>query len=115
MFFGHYHSVAIKIIGDIYDSNIFMFTLYSNGRCKVKKYERKTEVCTTIYNDEMYYRCGGGSCIRFVVGDIGNYGNEMKDMSQLFEGLKTTDLIGRDDMNKEIHFIVRRITVIEMN
>ena len=38
--FGHYHSSVIdKINNWIYDSNIFIFTLNSNGRCEIKKFE----------------------------------------------------------------------------
>ena len=36
--FGHYHNSIIDKIGDNYDPNIFMFTLYSNGRNEAKKY-----------------------------------------------------------------------------
>ena len=40
--FGHYHNKIIdKTDSDIYDSDIFMFTLNSNGRNGVEKFERK--------------------------------------------------------------------------
>ena len=38
----------------------------------------------------------------------------MKNMSKLFERLKTIDLIGKDDTNKDICFTVKRLIVIEM-
>ena len=40
--FGHYHNSIINNIEDaIFDSNIFMISLYSNGRNRIKKYEKE--------------------------------------------------------------------------
>ena len=40
--FGHYHNGIIDIVGMyIFDQNIFMFSLNSNGRIGIKKFERK--------------------------------------------------------------------------
>ena len=56
--FGHYHNKIIdKTDSDIYDSDIFMFTLNSNGRNDVEKFESKKSVCTRIYDKGFYY-CG---------------------------------------------------------
>ena len=65
--FGHYHNGIIDRIGDlIYDSNIFMFTLNSNGRCGIKKFNNKEpdDVFTGIYDDNDFYGCCGGYAIR---------------------------------------------------
>ena len=57
--FGHYHSTKIdKVNVDYYDRNIFMFTLNSNGRCEVRKFEQNSRVYTYIYGDEEFIFCG---------------------------------------------------------
>ena len=56
--FGHYHSGIINKIdsSDIYDSNIFIFTLNNNGRCKIKKFNNiKHKMSTYIHNNNDYY------------------------------------------------------------
>ena len=78
--FGHYHSSVIDKIGsDIYDSNIFIFTLNNNGRSEIKKFDNKNgNASTYIYNDYDYYACYGyyiykidtnNSCINSYIED----------------------------------------------
>ena len=56
--FGHYHPGVIDKIGYNYDSNIFIFTLNSNGRCGIKKFNNKDgNTFTWIYNSKNYYDC----------------------------------------------------------
>ena len=51
--FGHYHNGIIdKIVIPISDKSIFMFTLNSNGRCEIKKFENKERyVFSFIFNN----------------------------------------------------------------
>ena len=60
--FGHYHPGVIDKIGSdwIHDKNIFIFTLNSNGRSGIKKFNRKgRNTYTYICNDNDYYGCYG--------------------------------------------------------
>ena len=56
------NGIIDKIGDNIYNSNTFMFILNSNGRCGVKKYERKRDLFTLIYNGNIsegqFYECG---------------------------------------------------------
>ena len=58
--FGHYHP---GVIDKIYpncndDNNIFIFTLNSNGRSGIKKFNGKNgNIYTCIYNNNDYYSC----------------------------------------------------------
>ena len=54
--FGYYFPGKIDNIGnDIYDPNIFMFSLNSNGRCDVMKFNNKESIqLPSIYNDSSY-------------------------------------------------------------
>ena len=68
--FGHYHSGVINKTGDyIYDSNMFIFTLNSNGRCGIKKFNNKygNKAYTYIYNGNDYYYCGDNG---YYIGQI---------------------------------------------
>ena len=57
--FGHYHPGVIDEIDTwIHDKNIFIFTLNSNGRSGVKKFNRKNvNTWTYIYDNDYYYYC----------------------------------------------------------
>ena len=105
--FGHYHSSVInKIDRDIYDSNIFIFTLYSNGRCGIKKFNNKNvNAYTYIYNDNRYYYCYG---YRICQIDTNNSGisNYIEDR---FSGIEKTTLTGNTN-----NFTTKRIIVIQM-
>ena len=70
--FGHYHPGVIDKIGDrIYDNNIFIFTLNSNGRSGVKKFDSKTDIYTQIDCYELY-NCGSKSYNIYRVSRIDN-------------------------------------------
>ena len=71
--FGHYHDGVIDRIAKdetneedkdefddkCYDSQLFMFTLNSNGRSRVERYDRKcSRIYTMINNDYSYYDLG---------------------------------------------------------
>ena len=60
--FGHYHDNVIdSIYDDNKDSKIFMFTLNSNGRCGVKKFDNKHRDTGTFFDDDyFFYNCGYG-------------------------------------------------------
>jgi len=54
--FGHYHPDVVTINGR--QSNIFLFTLNSNGRCGVKKFEKiSRQVFTMIWRDKGFFDC----------------------------------------------------------
>ena len=107
--FGHYHSSVIDEIGNnIYDSNIFIFTLNSNGRCEIKKFNNKNvnNAFTYIDNDNNYY-CNGYDIYQidtnnsFINSDIENY----------YSGIEKTILTGNYYPN---YFTTKRIIVIQM-
>ena len=104
--FGHYHSSVIDKTGDIYDSNIFIFTLNSNGRCGIKKFDNKDgKTYTKIYNDNDYYYCGGYGIYQidtnssFIISSIEND----------YSGIEKTTLTGNTG-----NFTTKRIIVIQM-
>jgi len=57
--FGHYFNVPItKANAKISDDNMFVFTLNSNGRCNVKKFDNKKRKTTMqIQNNNDFYSC----------------------------------------------------------
>ena len=57
--FGHYHHGIIDKTGSNYDNiYIFIFTLNSNERCGIKKFNNKSfDVCTWICNDNNFIFC----------------------------------------------------------
>ena len=108
--FGHYNPSVIDKIGEsIDDNNIFLFTLNSNGRGGVKKFNRKDgNTSTFIYNDYNYYTCGydynicqtniNESCIE---DNITNH----------YDGIQKTALTGNCKPEK---FTTKRVIVIQM-
>ena len=109
--FGHYHPGVIdKIYPNCnYDNNIFIFTLNSNGRSGVKKFNRKNGyTCTGIYNNNDYYGCGYGYYIR-QIDTNGSYIND--DIVYFFEGIETTTLTGNCLPD---YFTTKRVIIIEM-
>ena len=107
--FGHYHSSVInKIDSSIYDSNIFIFTLNSNGRCGIKKFDNKdgNNAYTCIYNDNNYYY----SCYGYVIYQIDTNDSCIDDyIGDRFSGIEKTILTGNTD-----YFTTKRIIVIQM-
>ena len=117
--FGHYHNKMVnEIDSDIYDSDIFLFTLNSNGRNDVEKFESKKRVCTRIYENGFYY-CGkiDYDTGYYSVVDIG------KRISRVHEGI--SDFFYVDDpeiftgkcysFGYDNFYKVERLIVIEMN
>ena len=114
--FGHYHSSVIdKINNWIYDSNIFIFTLNSNGRCEIKKFNNKNvnNAYTCIYNDNNYYGCGygyGNNCYGIYQIDTNN-SRINSSIENYFSGIEKTILTGNYNPN---YFTTKRIIVIQM-
>ena len=108
--FGHYHSSVIdKINNWIYDSNIFIFTLNSNGRCEIKKFNNKNvnNAYTCIYNDNNYYGCG-----YYGICQIDTNRSFISDyIEDYFSGIEKTILTGNYNPNC---FTTKRIIVIQM-
>ena len=107
--FGHYHpSVINKIDSDIYDSNMFIFTLYNNGRCEIKKFDKKGgNTYTRIYNDNDYYACYGYDVYQIDT----NYSYIDSSIENCYSGIEKTTLTGNYYPNK---FTIKRIIVIQM-
>ena len=109
--FGHYHPGVIDKINDfIYDNNIFIFTLNSNGRSGIKKFNRKDgNTYTNIYSDNNYYGCGGcGYYIYQIDTNLSCISNVIVDY---FEGIETTTLTGNCWPD---YFTTKRVIIIEM-
>ena len=115
--FGHYHPGVIDKIGNCSDNDIFLFTLNSNGRSGVQKFNNKGKKTSTyIWNDDKYYSCGSSYdsnsyyCIDQTDTDcsfiIGEY------IVNSFEGIKTNTLTGNCYPDG---FETVRIIVIQMN
>ena len=108
--FGHYHPGVIdKINGWIYDNNIFIFTLNSNGRSGVKKFNGKHgNTYTWIYNGNDYYGCSWGYDIYQIDTNRSGISDYIVDY---FEGIETTTLTGNCIPD---YFTTKRVIVIEM-
>ncbi len=110
--FGHYHDGIIDKMIEIKDNKIFMFTLNSNGRCGIMKFNNKKPeyVCTRIWNDKYFYGCGYcgyGVCeIDRACGIVNPNISEWFDVNNptIFTGLGIQDC-----------YIPKRIDVLEFN
>ena len=109
--FGHYHPGVIdKINNHIYDNNIFIFTLNSNGRSGIKKFNNKDGYTYTwICNNNNYYGCGYGGYYIYQIDTNHSYIDDR--IVKHFEGIKTTTLTGNC---KPDEFTTKRVIVIEM-
>ena len=106
--FGHYHPSVINKISSIFDSNIFIFTLNSNGRCGIKKFNYKggKKAYTYIYNDNDYYNCS------YVIGKIDTNSSRISSsIGDCFSGIEKTTLTGNYLPD---NFTTKRIIVIQM-
>ena len=110
--FGHYHDSVINKIGSsIFDKKIFLFTLFSNGRCEAKKYKPIIEVSTKISNDNGFYE-GPDHGIWLKFYNFDNTQHFLWDgIGVVFEGASSKKLIG----NTTARFAAKRLLVIEMN
>ena len=124
--FGHYHPSVIDRVDNsddrnnnyITDDNIFMFTLFSNGRCGAKKSIKKCEhLYTSIFSKESFYVCSYNndnsynSCFYGILDfSRTSYVNESA-MRKGFENLSMNDLTA----NGQDNFVLQRVVVIEMN
>ena len=109
--FGHYHPSIIDRISNDNFSNIFIFTLNSNGRCEIKKFNRKGGdiTYTCIWNSNDYYRCGPyGYAIRKIDTNNSFIDSSIEDY---FSGIEKTILTGNYYPN---YFTTKRIIVIQM-
>ena len=117
--FGHYHnSVIDKIGGYIKDDKSFMFTLNSNGRCGVMKFNIKhdrAQYATSLCSENsFYYNIGYGHDGDFWIGSFDENGSVLKNISITYEGITNTLLTGKDCSNG-IYLTTKRLIVIEMN
>ena len=106
--FGHYHSSIInKISSNIYDSNIFIFTLNNNGRSEIKKFDSKYgDAYTFIYNDNDYYGCGPYGYDICQIDTNKSYIDSF--IENCYSGIENTILTGN------YSFTTKRIIVIQM-
>ena len=117
--FGHYHPGVIDKLGNVskneknLDDGIFLFTLNSNGRSKVTKYNnRKQGVNTQIFNGKHCYQCGYDNHPCFCIQQIDTNKSEVysKRIRQTF-GVGGNTLTGN---HYPTRFITKRIIVIQM-
>ena len=142
--FGHYHNNIIDRIADyINDPNIFMFTLYSNGRNGIKKYERKRKLYTFIYegndSEAKFYCCGNDEnnydgygifkiedidekhenylcCYSYENAKFEDENGFIQNIQNNFKDIKPTDLTGNDCSKcLDVIFNPKRLIVIEMS
>ena len=118
--FGHYHPGVIDKIfyPQNYDSNIFVFTLNSNGRSGVRRFYRQyggVYAGTVIFDDNDYYKCHNdwykrhsGYSIRQIDTNSSCIGN---NIVYCLEGIEYTTSTGNHYPDK---FTTRRVIVIEM-
>ena len=110
--FGHYHPGVIDKIGNDICANIFIFTLNSNGRSGIKKFNRKDgNTFTCIWNSNNYYNCGwSGYGYRIYQIDT-NDSCINNGIVNYFEGIEKTTLTENCLPN---HFTTKRVIIIEM-
>ena len=117
--FGHYHpSVIHGIRTDCIDNNIFMFTLFSNGRCEPKKFEGKGNLCTQLLQGERFYKVSypkndGNGVWLYEFDNIDR--SNMGPLNNYFIGIVGTELTGRNCSLSTCQFTQKRIIVIQMN
>ena len=116
--FGSYNSANFNQTGsDLKNDNAFMFTLYSNGRCGIKKYKPKSsnqKICIlngSLFNSVIF--CNNGLNDYFEVYSIGNSNNSYLNCGSDFEEEVTKELIGVDSKS-QTSFTTKRLIVIEM-
>ena len=114
--FGHYHPGVIDEISNfIYDDNIFIFTLNSNGRSGVKKFNRKRENnCTYIYDNNKYYNCYFCFDCGYWIHQIDTNNSWINNdvIVNCFEGIEETTLTG--NCWPKDYFTTKRVIIIEM-
>ena len=116
--FGHYLPCTINRFGykdsskQLIDDNIFVFSLYSNGRCKTSRYLSNNKgTFVYIYNNNNYCFCGGGY-FGYRINEIGERSSSIDyGMSQCFKELNPCIFTGSCVPNR---FVTKRIIVIEM-
>ena len=120
--FGHYHDGVIDRIskdeedGDsFYDPHIFIFTLNSNGRCGVQKFDSNYATSfTCIQNDYGFYNIGNdkkGGCYYFSQIDTNESCICEDNLNNSFKGITKNILVGESDCDE---IIIRKIVVLEM-
>ena len=108
--FGHYHSGVIDIIDNCnIDSNMFMFTLNSNRRCGIMKFNNKSgnNTYTYIFNVNDYYSCDSRYCINQIDTNDSWIHYSIKE----FSGIEKTTLTGNYYPDC---FTTKRLIVIQM-
>ena len=120
--FGHYHNGIINIIiTHIYEPKIFIFSLKLDGKSEIKKYERKRNLYTFIYDGKksarQFYKCGNdeNNNDSYGIDKIeDNYGI-IQNVQNNFKEMKSTDLTGNDCSEQSgRRFNPKRLIVIEM-
>ena len=116
--FGHYHPGVIdKTYYEVHDSKIFLFTINSNGRCGVIKFDSKRkDSFTCLYENENCYECGygddddGESSYSVTAIDVGG-SSVYNEIVKQFKGVKKTTLTGHPWPH---FFTPKRLIVIQM-
>jgi hypothetical protein len=85
-----------------------MISLNSNGRCEIKKFNNKNDICTYICNNNSFYYCDGG----YFIGEI-DKNNSCIDsyISKYFDVEDPKIFTGSCYPDK---FTTKRVIIIEM-
>ena len=110
--FGHYQHGAVSAFEGGYDDKMFLFTLNSNGRCDVKRFNSVSKFTFTFIQDSDfdYYTCGCEYECCYNISKIGVNSSTIENkIVEVFEGVEMTIFTGKSDS-----FTTKRIIVIEM-
>ena len=87
---------------------MFIFTLYNNRRCEIKKFDNKNgdKAYTFIYNNNNYYY----DCYGYAICKIDTNSSYIySSIEDRYSGIEKTTLTGNTD-----NFTTKRIIVIQM-
>ena len=123
--FGHYHPGKISAAGECrynYDKNIFMFSLYSNGRFGVKKFDTQVKnTFTQISSDKYFHYCCGYSIYEgFVKGYLYLSSYKVNKINCPYSHVKKSDIgqgfIGERKFSfiESDELVIKRVIVLRM-
>ena len=93
--FGHFHSTEIVEVGsEILDPNMFLFTIFSNGRKKIEKYPNKSEKKNTTFTKIKSYYSVNGDNTGYEISSLENKGLIHPGVGQRFKGAEQNIFAG---------------------
>ena len=119
--FGHFHYNYITKYGVNYDSDLFIFSLKTNEKNEIKKFENisKNKTCTEIYSRRYILYCGSWNDDGYKLYDYNNNKSYIgKDISKSFKDSNPfyfTGINSKIDEDGSVLFNLNRLIVIQMN